>query len=177
MVIATQNPIEMEGTYPLPEAQRDRFMARIAMGYPSPAAELRMLDGHSAANPLDDLLPVAGTHDLVKLIETVRTVYVSDEIKRYVIDLVSATRAAPDLRLGASPRAALHLVRASRAKAALENREFVLPDDVKALAVSVLAHRLIPTAEARVARRSAEQIVSDLLDQVPLDGQSPRRMR
>jgi MoxR-like ATPase len=177
MVIATQNPIEMEGTYPLPEAQRDRFMARIAMGYPAPAAELRMLDGHSAANPLDDLLPVAGTHDLVKLIETVRTVHVSDEVKRYVIDLVSATRAAPDLRLGASPRAALHLVRAARAKAALENREFVLPDDVKALAVSVLAHRLIPTAEARVARRSAEQIVSDLLDQVPLDGQSPRRMR
>ena len=177
MVIATQNPIEMEGTYPLPEAQRDRFMARIAMGYPAPAAELRMLDGHSAANPLDDLLPVAGTHDLVKLIETVRTVHVSDEVKRYVIDLVSATRAAPDLRLGASPRAALHLVRAARAKAALENREFVLPDDVKALAVSVLAHRLIPTAEARVARRSAEQIVSDLLDQVPVEGQSPRRMR
>ena len=177
MVIATQNPIEMEGTYPLPEAQRDRFMARIAMGYPSPAAELRMLDGHSAANPLDDLLPVAGTHDLVKLIETVRTVHVSDEVKRYVIDLVSATRAAPDLRLGASPRAALHLVRASRAKAALENREYVLPDDVKALAVSVLAHRLIPTAEARVARRSAEQIVADLLDQVPIDGQAPRRTR
>jgi MoxR-like ATPase len=177
MVIATQNPIEMEGTYPLPEAQRDRFMARIAMGYPAPAAELRMLDGHSASNPLDDLLPVAGTHDLVKLIETVRTVHVSDEVKRYVIDLVSATRAAPDLRLGASPRAALHLVRASRAKAALENREYVLPDDVKALAVSVLAHRLIPTAEARVARRSAEQIVLDLLDQVPIDGQVPRRTR
>jgi MoxR-like ATPase len=177
MVIATQNPIEMEGTYPLPEAQRDRFMARIAMGYPSPAAELRMLDGHSAANPLDDLLPVAGTHDLVKLIETVRTVHVSEEVKRYVIDLVSATRTAPDLRLGASPRAALHLVRAARAKAALENREYVLPDDVKALAVSVLAHRLIPTAEARVARRSAEQIVADLLDQVPVDGQPARRVR
>ena len=177
MVIATQNPVEMEGTYPLPEAQRDRFMARIAMGYPSPAAELRMLDGHSAANPLDDLLPVAGTHDLVKLIEMVRTVHVSEEVKRYVIDLVSATRTAPDLRLGASPRAALHLVRAARAKAALENREYVLPDDVKSLAVSVLAHRLIPTAEARVARRSAEQIVADLLDQVPIDGQIPRRTR
>jgi MoxR-like ATPase len=177
MVIATQNPVEMEGTYPLPEAQRDRFMARIAMGYPAPAAELRMLDGHSAANPLDDVLPVAGTHELVKLIETVRTVHVSDEVKRYVIDLGTATRAAPDLRLGASPRAALHLVRAARAKAALESREYVLPDDVKALAVPVLAHRLIPTAEARVARRSAEQIVADLLEQVPIDGQSQRRSR
>jgi MoxR-like ATPase len=177
MVIATQNPVEMEGTYPLPEAQRDRFMARIAMGYPAPAAELRMLDGHSGANPLDELLPVAGTHDLVKLIETVRTVHVSEEVKRYVIDLVTATRTAGDVRLGASPRAALHLVRAARAKAALEDREFVLPDDVKALAVPVLAHRLIPTAEARVARRTAEQIVTDLLEQVPIDGQPPRRNR
>jgi MoxR-like ATPase len=177
MVIATQNPVEMEGTYPLPEAQRDRFMARIAMGYPAPAAELRMLDGHSAANPLDEVMPVAGTHDLVKLIETARTVHVSDEVKRYVIDLVSATRAAPELRLGASPRAALHLVRAARAAAALENREFVLPDDIKTLAVPVLAHRLIPTSEARVARRGAEQIVSDLLDQVPVEGQTPRRAR
>ena len=177
MVIATQNPVEMEGTYPLPEAQRDRFMARIAMGYPAPAAELRMLDGHSSANPLDDVMPVAGTHDLVKLIETVRTVHVSEDVKRYVIDLVTATRNAGDVRLGASPRAALHLVRAARAKAALEDRDFVLPDDVKALAVPVLAHRLIPTAEARVARRSPEQIVTDLLDQIPIDGQSPRRMR
>jgi MoxR-like ATPase len=152
-------------------------MARIAMGYPAPAAELRMLDGHSSANPLDDVMPVAGTHDLVKLIETVRTVHVSEDVKRYVIDLVTATRNAGDVRLGASPRAALHLVRAARAKAALEDRDFVLPDDVKALAVPVLAHRLIPTAEARVARRSPEQIVTDLLDQIPIDGQSPRRMR
>ncbi|MGH6653577.1 MAG: AAA family ATPase [Actinocrinis sp.] len=177
MVIATQNPIEMEGTYPLPEAQRDRFMARIAMGYPAPAAELRMLDGHSAANPLDELVPVAGTHDLIKLIEAVRNVHVAEDVKRYVIDLVSATRAAGDLRLGASPRAALHLVRAARAKAALEDRDFVLPDDIKTLAVPVLAHRLIPTAEARVARRSPEQIVTDLLEQVPVDAQASRRTR
>jgi len=177
MVIATQNPVEMEGTYPLPEAQRDRFMARIAMGYPAPAAELRMLDGHSAANPLDEVVPVAGTHDIIKLIDAVRTVHVSEDVKRYVIDLVTATRSVGDLRLGASPRAALHLVRAARAKAALEDRDFVLPDDVKALAVPVLAHRLIPTAEARVARRSPEQIVLDLLDQVPIDGQTTRRPR
>jgi MoxR-like ATPase len=168
MVIATQNPIEMEGTYPLPEAQRDRFMARVAMGYPAPLAELRMLEGHAAANPLDDLLPVVGTADLVKLIETVHAVYVSDEVKQYVINLVSATREHPDLRLGASPRASLHLVRAARAHAVLSGRGFVLPDDVKQLAVTVLAHRLILTAEARIGRRDAQQIVVDLLERVPV---------
>ncbi|HEV2636907.1 MAG TPA: MoxR family ATPase [Actinocrinis sp.] len=170
MVLATQNPVEMEGTYPLPEAQRDRFMARLAIGYPAPTAELRMLDGHSSANPLDALKPVAGVEDLLKLIETVRAVFVSEEIKRYVIDLVNATRNTSELRLGASPRAALHLVRAARAKAALEGRAFVLPDDVKVLAVPVLAHRLLVSSEARVARRGAEQIVADLLGQVPVVG-------
>jgi MoxR-like ATPase len=168
MVIATQNPVEMEGTYPLPEAQRDRFMARVAMGYPSPDAELRMLEGHGGTNPLDDLQPVADTADVVKLIETVRAVYVSDEVKQYVISLVSATRDHPDLRLGASPRASLHLMRAARAHAILSGRGFVLPDDIKQLAVSVLAHRLIPTAEARIGRRDAQQIVADLLERVPV---------
>ena len=168
MVIATQNPVEMEGTYPLPEAQRDRFMARVAMGYPAPAAELRMLEGHAAANPLDDLQPVADTADIVKLIETVRAVHVSDEVKQYVINLVSATRDHADLRLGASPRASLHLVRAARAHAVLGGRGFVLPDDIKHLAVPVLAHRLIPTAEARIGRRDAQLIVADLLERVPV---------
>ena len=168
MVIATQNPVEMEGTYPLPEAQRDRFMARVAMGYPAPAAELRMLEGHAAANPVDDLQPVAGTADVVKLIDTVRAVYVSDEVKQYVINLVSATREHPDLRLGASPRASLHLVRAARAHAVLSGRGFVLPDDIKYLAVPVLAHRLIPTAEARIGRREPQQIITDLLERVPV---------
>ena len=168
MVVATQNPVEMEGTYPLPEAQRDRFMARVAMGYPAPAAELRMLDGHAAANPLDDMQPVVDTADVVKLIETVRAVYVSDEVKQYVIGLVSATRDHPDLRLGASPRASLHLVRAARAHAVLGGRGFVLPDDIKHLAVPVLAHRLIATAEARIGRRDTQQIVADLLERVPV---------
>ena len=168
MVIATQNPVEMEGTYPLPEAQRDRFMARVAMGYPSAAAELRMLEGHAAANPLDDLQPVVAAADIVKLVETVHAVYVSDEVKQYVINLVSATREHPDLRLGASPRASLHLVRAARAHAVLGGRGFVLPDDIKHLAVPVLAHRLIPTAEARIGRRDAQQIVADLLERVPV---------
>ncbi|HTJ65891.1 MAG TPA: MoxR family ATPase [Actinospica sp.] len=168
MVIATQNPVEMEGTYPLPEAQRDRFMARVAMGYPGPAAELRMLEGHTQTNPVDDLQPVAGTADVVKLIETVRGVYVSEEVKHYVINLVGATRDHPDLRLGASPRASLHLIRAARAHAVLTGRGFVLPDDIKHLAVPVLAHRLIPTAEARIGRRDAQQIVADLLERVPV---------
>jgi MoxR-like ATPase len=158
----------MEGTYPLPEAQRDRFMARVAMGYPAPAAELRMLEGHAAANPLDDMQPVVGTADIVKLIETVRSVFVSDEVKQYVINLVSATRDHADLRLGASPRASLHLVRAARAHAVLGGRGFVLPDDVKHLAVPVLAHRLIATAEARIGRRDTQQIVADLLERVPV---------
>ena len=168
MVIATQNPVEMEGTYPLPEAQRDRFMARVAMGYPGPAAEMRMLEGHAAANPVDDLQPVADTADVVKLIDTVRAVFVSEDVKQYVINLVGATRDHPDLRLGASPRASLHLVRAARAHAILAGRGFVLPDDIKHLAVPVLAHRLIPTAEARIGRRDAQQIVADLLERVPI---------
>ena len=113
MVIATQNPIEMEGTYPLPEAQRDRFMARVSMGYPVPRSELAMLDSHAAANPLDDLEPVTDAAEIAKLVETVRTVHVSEAVKQYAVDIVSATRRSPDLRLGASPRATLHLVRAA----------------------------------------------------------------
>ncbi|NEE29804.1 AAA domain-containing protein, partial [Streptomyces sp. SID7982] len=112
MVVATQNPVEMEGTYPLPEAQRDRFMARVSIGYPSPDAELRMLDVHGATSPLDDLQPVAHAHDILKLIDTVRAVHVSDAVRRYAVALVGATRGHPELRLGASPRATLHLVRA-----------------------------------------------------------------
>ena len=112
MVMATQNPIEMEGTYPLPEAQRDRFMARISVGYPSPSAELLMLDSHGGAFPLERLTPVTDGDTVAKLIETVRTIYASDAVKQYVVDLVTATRSTPALRLGASPRASLHLLRA-----------------------------------------------------------------
>ena len=123
MVVATQNPIEMEGTYPLPEAQRDRFTARIFMGYPSTEAELAMLDLHGSSSPLDSLEPVASASDVRDLIAAVRRVHVSDSLKQYVISLVSATRSATELRLGASPRAALHLLRASRARAALDGRD------------------------------------------------------
>ncbi len=175
MVVATQNPIEMEGTYPLPEAQRDRFMARISMGYPNEQAELQMLDTHGMTSPLDDLKPVSDATEIAKLIEIVRHVHVSDQVRRYAVDLVLATRRSPELRLGASPRATLHLIRAARAVAALDDRDYVLPDDVQSLAVSVLAHRLLPTAEAQIGRRDTADIVADIVGQVPVPDDSRRR--
>jgi MoxR-like ATPase len=168
MVIATQNPIEMEGTYPLPEAQRDRFTARISMGYPSAESELAMLDAHGSSSPLEALEPVARAEDMRELIAAVRKVHVADVLKQYVIKLVTATRSTPELRLGASPRATLHLLRASRARAALDGRDFVIPDDVQALALPVLAHRLLPSAEALVARQLPEQVLAAIVGQVPL---------
>jgi MoxR-like ATPase len=172
LVVATQNPVEMEGTYPLPEAQRDRFTARVTIGYPSPGAELDMIDSHSCGSPLDDLEPVTDAEEITQLISTIRSVHVSDEVRRYVVDLVSATRRHPDLRLGASPRATLHLIRTARAAAALEGRPFVVPDDVQALAPAVLAHRLLPTAEAQLSRRTTTDVVTEILRRVPLPGTS-----
>ncbi len=170
MVVATQNPIEMEGTYPLPEAQRDRFTARVSIGYPSSADELAMLDTHGSSSPLDDLKPAAHASDVRALIAAVREVHVADQVRQYIVDLISATRTASALRLGASPRAALQLLRASRAYAALEDRNFVIPDDVQALAVPVLAHRLLPTAEAVVGREMPEQVLAKIVQRVPLPG-------
>jgi MoxR-like ATPase len=171
MVIATQNPVEMEGTYPLPEAQRDRFTARISLGYPLPAAEREMLDNHGSSSPLDQLSPVARASDVQDLVMAVRGVLVSDQVKDYIISLANATRTSPELRLGASPRATLHLLRASRAWAALDGRDYVIPDDVQHLARPVLAHRLLPTAEAIVERHLPEQVVDRIVAQLPL----PRR--
>lgn len=168
MVIATQNPVEMEGTYPLPEAQRDRFMARVSIGYPNADAELQMLDVHGGASPLDDLQPVAHAHEIAKLVDAVRTVHVAESVRRYAVQLVSATRSHPDLRLGASPRATLHLVRAARAAAALDKRDFALPDDIQALAGPVLAHRLLPTAQAQLNRRLPEQVVQEIVQRIPV---------
>ena len=168
MVIATQNPIEMEGTYPLPEAQRDRFTARVSMGYPSVEAEMELLSSHGSSDPLDDLEPVADALEVRKLIEVVRGIHVSTEVRQYVVDLLTATRTAHDLRLGASPRAGLQLVRAARASAALDGRDYVLPDDIQLLAGPVLAHRLLPTAEAQYSRRTTEDVVADLLKRTRL---------
>jgi MoxR-like ATPase len=171
MVIATQNPVEMEGTYPLPEAQRDRFTARISLGYPSATAERAMLESHGATSPLDQLEPVARASDVQDLVIAVRSVLVSDQVKEYLISLANATRTSPELRLGASPRATLHLLRISRAWAALDGRDYVIPDDVQALAAPVLAHRLLPTAEAIVERHLPEHVVKRIVSQLSL----PRR--
>ncbi len=168
MVMATQNPIEMEGTYPLPEAQRDRFMARIEMGYPAPAAELAMIGSHSSADPLTELTPVTDAATVARLVQSVRTLHASPAVLQYVVDLATASRQHPRLRLGISPRAALHLVRAARAHAALAGRTHVLPDDVQGLAVPVLAHRVILSNDAQLARDTAEQVITDRLGEVPV---------
>ncbi|PKQ16221.1 MAG: ATPase, partial [Actinobacteria bacterium HGW-Actinobacteria-8] len=151
VVVATQNPIEMEGTYPLPEAQRDRFMAQVSVGYPSARDEMLMLDTHDGVDPLTQVRPVTNTETLARLIAVARRVYAAPAIKQYIVDLVTATRNDSSLRLGASPRAALQLLAAAKARAAMAGRNHVLPDDIKALAVAVLAHRLIPSTEARLA--------------------------
>lgn len=164
MVVATQNPLEMEGTYALPEAQRDRFMARISMGYPDAAAELDMIHGHDRTEPIDSLEPVVSLEDFVAMITEARAVHVSDPVGRYVVDIATATRQDDRLVLGASPRATLQLVRAAKAYAAVRGREFVVPDDIAVLAVPVLAHRLI----VQRGETDAEHIVRTILDRTPV---------
>jgi len=168
IVMATQNPIEMEGTYPLPEAQRDRFMARISMGYPSTTSEIAVLDSHGGTSPLLEMTAVTDAATVAKLIEIVRTLHASPAIKQYIVDLTKATRVTTALQLGASPRASLHLLRASRAYAALAGRDHVLPDDVQALLEPVIAHRLIPSGESRVARRTGADVIAKIVEQVPV---------
>ncbi|HET7328370.1 MAG TPA: AAA family ATPase [Nocardioidaceae bacterium] len=174
MVIATQNPIEMEGTYPLPEAQRDRFMARVSMGYPVEAAELAMLGSRTETNPLDRIHAVTDAHEVARLVDVVKSVYVAESVQQYTVGVTTATRRSSDLRLGASPRATLHLLRAARAWAALDNRDYVTPDDVQALASPVLAHRVLPNAEAHLAGRSSERIIADIVRAVPSPEHRPR---
>ncbi len=168
MVIATQNPAEMEGTYPLPEAQRDRFMARVHMGYPDPVSEAEMLAAHGAQDPLDDVTPVTDATEVRDMIDAVRRVYVAPSLHRYVVELVGATRTSPNVRLGASPRAGLHLVRASRANAALSGRDHVLPDDIQRLAPAVLAHRLLLSTDAHLARLTPDAVIADIVARVPV---------
>ena len=168
MVIATQNPIEMEGTYPLPEAQRDRFMARLSMGYPVERAELAMLDSHAGRDPLGDLEPVTDAAEVAKMISLVTEVFVSQGVQRYVIALVTATRQSSELRLGASPRAALHLVRAAKAHAALDRREYVIPDDIQRLVLPVLGHRVLMTPDAAMGGRRNDDVLRSILEQVPV---------
>jgi MoxR-like ATPase len=177
LVIATQNPVEMEGTYPLPEAQRDRFMVRTAIGYPAAGDEVAMIDTQAGASSLADQRPVATADDIARYMGAVRTVHVAATVKRYVVELIGSTRRSADLRLGASPRATIHLVRAARARAAMEGRGYVVPDDIQALAVPVLAHRLLLTAEAQIGRRTAAEVVADLVRALPAPGPEPARRR
>ncbi|MGN8246406.1 AAA family ATPase [Cellulomonas soli] len=168
LVVATQNPVEMEGTYPLPEAQRDRFMARLTVGYPSVESELDMLDLQDVADPLAHLRPVTDAAAVAALVDTTRRLFASPSVKRYVVDLVTATRQDPGLRLGASPRAAIQLLRAAKAVAAMGGRDHVLPDDVQRLAVPVLAHRLLPSTESRLSGRTTTDIVEDVVARTAL---------
>ncbi|MBC7592513.1 MAG: MoxR family ATPase [Kineosporiaceae bacterium] len=160
-VVATQNPLEMEGTYALPEAQRDRFMARISMGYPDVESELAMVRGRNAENPFDAMNAVVSIERVQQMIAAARTVYVSPSVEQYCVDIAQATRRDAELRLGASPRATLQLVRAAKASAGLQGREFVLPDDIDALAQSVLCHRLIPVRGAGSVADIVSRIVAD----------------
>jgi MoxR-like ATPase len=163
LVVATQNPVEMEGTYPLPEAQRDRFFARVSIGYPDRSAEVAMLADRDRGDPLAAISPVADAATIAALIDTVGTVHLAPALRQYLVDIVGTTRTIPEIRLGASPRSVLHLARAAKAAAALDGRNFVVPDDIQRLAVPVLAHRLLLTVEAHAARRSAEDIVAGLV--------------
>jgi MoxR-like ATPase len=173
MVIATQNPIEMEGTYALPEAQRDRFMARVSMGYPVEAAEIAMLTARNTRSPIDDLEPVTDAAEMSKLIGVVSSVYVSVPVQRYAVALSTATRRSPELRLGASPRATLHLIRAAKAMSAMAGRDYVIPDDVYDLAPQVLTHRLLPTIEAAMSGRGSVEILTDVMASVPVPAAGP----
>ena len=168
MVIATQNPTEHEGTYPLPESQLDRFLLRIKMGYPDRRSEIEMLDTHGETNVIDDLRSVAEADDIIGMSTMARTIHVHPSLKGYLVDLADATRNHPRLALGISPRATLALQRAARALAAAEGREYVLPDDVKALASPVLEHRLVLTPEAAMAGHEPSDIVAEVLAAVPV---------
>jgi MoxR-like ATPase len=177
LVIATQNPIEYEGTFPLPEAQLDRFMLRIRMGYPGPIEEAVILDEQKRSHPLESLVPVAGVEEVVAMQKAVREVYVDPVLADYIVRLVGATRNHPDVYLGASPRGSIALFRAGQALAALAGRDFVIPDDVKVLAEPALAHRLILKTSASVRDVDGRSIVRDLLMTVPIEAPRPAAVR
>jgi MoxR-like ATPase len=168
MVIATQNPIEHEGTYPLPESQLDRFMMRLSMGYPSRDAELEVLERHGNHSILEDLEPVADATSVAVLIKMGREVHVAPSLKSYIVDVCEATRDHPDVYLGASPRASLYLLRASRVIAASKARDYVIPDDLKDIAIPVLAHRILLSPEAQMRGAGSEDVLESVLGRIPV---------
>src|SRR5574337_1313681 len=175
LVIATQNPIEYEGTFALPEAQLDRFMLRLRLGYPEPVDEIVILDEQKRRHPIDELLEVATVEELQGLQAAVREVYVDPAVADYIVRLVGATRAHPDVYLGASPRGSLALYKAGQAYAALLGRDYVIPDDVKALAEPALAHRLIVKTAASIRDVDPDAVVRELLESVPIEAPGPTR--
>jgi MoxR-like ATPase len=170
MVLATQNPIEYEGTFPLPEAQLDRFMMRVRLGYPNPTEEIEVLERQQLRHPIEVLEAVIEVDELLEAMETIKKIFVSLPVKRYVVDLMNRTRLNQDVYLGASPRGSLALFRTAQAMAAMEGRNFVLPDDVKKLAVAVMAHRVIVGPAARLRDLSAERIVQEILENTSVPG-------
>jgi MoxR-like ATPase len=168
MVIATQNPIEHEGTYPLPESQLDRFLMRVSVGYPNRDAEIDVLDTHGESSPLERITPVATSADVQGLIAAARGVHVAPSLKGYLVDIADATRRHPQLALGMSPRSTLSLQRVARGRAAAAGRTYVLPDDIKALAEPVLAHRLMVTPEGQLQGLSAGEVLAEVLASVPV---------
>lgn len=174
LVLATQNPIEYEGTFPLPEAQLDRFLMRIRLGYPEPADEIAILDSQQYVHPLNQIDQVVSVEELQGAQEQLKAVYVDPLIKRYIIEIVTRTRRHPDIYLGASPRGSLGLYRVGQAWAAIQGRDYVLPDDIKALAIPVLAHRLIISPSARLRDVSGEGVLQEILSTVPVPGAHAR---
>ncbi len=173
MVLATQNPIEYEGTFPLPEAQVDRFLMRIRLGYPIASDEVRVLERQQYRHPFEELEQVVGVEELVRAQTEVKGVFASPALKRYIVEIVRQTREHPEVYLGASPRGSLALYRSAQAKAGMEGREYILPDDIKALAGPTLAHRVILGPGARLRDLSALQIVDEVLHSVPVPGGDP----
>jgi len=167
-VLATQNPIEQEGTFPLPEAQMDRFLMRVALGYPSREDERQILRRFRTSNPLIEIAPVATTEEIRAANAACRQVFVHPILEEYLLDIVAASRQNPAFALGISPRGALALYRASQALAAVRGRNYVIPDDLKMLAVPVLAHRLVPSMESRLHNRAVGEVLTVLLAQIPV---------
>lgn len=174
LVLATQNPIEYEGTFPLPEAQLDRFFLRLKLGYPSPEDEMRILEVQRQGHPLEKIEQVAAAGEVLLAQKAVQAVYVDDLIKRYIVDLVGATRSHSEVYLGASPRGSLNLYRASQAYAAISGRDYVLPDDIKYLAVDVLAHRVIVNPSARIRGLTADSLIEEIMGRLPVPGAAAR---
>jgi len=170
LVLATQNPIEYEGTFPLPEAQLDRFMLRVHLGYPSSQDEITMLDGQQFTHPVTRIEQVVPTEELMAAQEQIKSIHISDLIKEYIVSLVNVTRKHPDVYLGASPRGSLALYKTGQARAAIAGRDYVIPDDIKALAIETLAHRLIISPSARIKNVDPRAVVQEILDSTPVPG-------